>query len=92
VSARSEAKNGSVLVRVSDTGPGIPEKMLTHIFEPFVHLDRRLNQPREGVGLGLTISRDLARAMGGDLLVESAVGVGSTFTLVLPNSAGQDDN
>lgn len=92
VSVRSEAKNGSVLVRVSDTGPGIPEKMLTHIFEPFVQLDRRLNQPREGVGLGLTISRDLARAMGGDLLVESAVGVGSTFTLVLPNSAGQDND
>lgn len=87
VSVRSETNNGSVLVRVSDTGPGIPEKMLTHIFEPFVQLDRRLNQPREGVGLGLTISRDLARAMGGDLFVESAVGVGSTFTLVLPNTA-----
>jgi signal transduction histidine kinase len=87
VSVRSEMQNGSVLVRVSDTGPGIPEKMLTHIFEPFVQLDRRLNQPRDGVGLGLTISRDLARAMGGDLLVESQMGVGSTFTLVLPNTA-----
>jgi signal transduction histidine kinase len=87
VSVRSEMQNGTVLVRVSDTGPGIPEKMLTHIFEPFVQLDRRLNQPRDGVGLGLTISRDLARAMGGDLLVESQMGVGSTFTLVLPNTA-----
>ena len=84
VTVSSESRNGSVHVKVSDTGPGIPEKMLTHIFEPFVQLDRRLNQPREGVGLGLTISRDLARAMGGDLVVDSTVGVGSTFTLVLP--------
>jgi signal transduction histidine kinase len=84
VTVSSESHNGSVHVRVSDTGPGIPEKMLSHIFEPFVQLDRRLNQPREGVGLGLTISRDLARAMGGDLVVDSTLGVGSTFTLVLP--------
>jgi signal transduction histidine kinase len=85
VSAKS--RNGSALVSVTDSGPGIPEKMLSHIFEPFVQLDRRLNQPREGVGLGLTISRDLARAMGGDLMVESRMGVGSTFTLVLPRIA-----
>ncbi len=80
----SESRNGTALISVTDTGPGIPDKMLTHIFEPFVQLDRRLNQPREGVGLGLTISRDLARAMGGDLLVDSTLGVGSTFTLLLP--------
>jgi signal transduction histidine kinase len=84
MTASSESRNGSVFVRVSDTGAGIPQKMLDEIFEPFVQLDRKLNQPREGVGLGLTISRDLARAMGGDLLVESTIGVGSTFTLVLP--------
>ena len=81
-----ETRNGSVHVCVTDTGAGIPDSMLSHIFEPFVQLDRRLNQPREGVGLGLTISRDLARAMGGDLFVESTVGVGSTFTLVLPRT------
>jgi signal transduction histidine kinase len=87
VSVSSSSKNGTALVNVSDTGPGIPDKMLSHIFEPFVQLDRRLNQPREGVGLGLTISRDLARAMGGDLVVDSELGVGSTFTLVLPRIA-----
>ena len=76
-----------MVLSVSDTGRGIPDKMLNHIFEPFVQLDRRLNQPREGVGLGLTISRDLARAMGGDLVVDSELGVGSTFTLVLPRIA-----
>jgi signal transduction histidine kinase len=84
--ASAEMRNGSVHVSVTDTGAGIPEKMLSQIFEPFVQLDRRLNQPREGVGLGLTISRDLARAMGGDLLVASKVGLGSTFTLVLPRT------
>ncbi|HMA20384.1 MAG TPA: HAMP domain-containing sensor histidine kinase, partial [Gemmatimonadaceae bacterium] len=84
VTVESQPQNGSVLVSVTDTGPGIPEKMLAHIFEPFVQLDRRLNKPREGVGLGLTISRDLARAMGGDLTVKSKLGEGSTFTLVLP--------
>ncbi len=85
--ATSEARNGSVFLKVSDTGSGIPQKMLSEIFEPFVQVDRKLNQPREGVGLGLTISRDLARAMGGDLLVESTEGVGSTFTLVLPRTS-----
>ena len=63
---------------------GIPEEKLTHIFDAFVQLDRSLNQPREGVGLGLTISRDLAREMGGELTVESVVGRGSLFTLELP--------
>ncbi len=75
-----------VRVHVADTGVGIPEEKLNHIFDAFVQLDRSLNQPREGVGLGLTISRDLARAMGGDLHVESIVGVGSTFTLELPTA------
>jgi signal transduction histidine kinase len=86
LTASTASRNGSVMVSVTDTGSGIPQKMLSEIFEPFVQVDRKLNQPREGVGLGLTISRDLARAMGGDLLVESTVGVGSTFTLVLPRT------
>lgn len=84
VTVSTEARNGDALIHVEDSGPGIPDEMLSTIFEPFVQLDRRLNQPREGVGLGLTISRDLARAMGGDLTVQSTLGVGSTFTLVLP--------
>ena len=77
-----------VRVRVEDTGVGIPDEKLTHIFDAFVQLDRSLSKPREGVGLGLTISRDLARAMGGDLLVESEMGIGSAFTLELPDAAG----
>lgn len=94
VAVSCERRNSSVEVKVTDTGVGIPPEMLDDIFEPFVQAGRRLNQPREGVGLGLTISRDLARAMGGDLMVESAVGVGSTFTLVLPrrNAARQNSS
>jgi signal transduction histidine kinase len=54
------------------------------IFEPFVQLGRSLSSAHEGMGLGLAISRDMARAMSGDLKVESEVGSGSTFTLILP--------
>ena len=77
----------AVALEVWDTGVGIPADQLTRIFEPFVQVGRGLTTPSPGgVGLGLTISRDLARAMGGDLTVRSAVGVGSTFTLTLPRA------
>ncbi len=71
-------------LRVRDTGSGIREQHLESIFEPFVQIGRTLSNAREGTGLGLAISRDLARGMGGDIVVESEPGVGSTFTLVLP--------
>jgi signal transduction histidine kinase len=73
----------SVWISVTDTGIGIPPEKITAIFEPFVQVDQRLTRPREGVGLGLAISRDLARGMSGDLTVESTPGKGSTFTLRL---------
>jgi signal transduction histidine kinase len=73
-----------VAIRVRDTGIGIPPEALERIFDPFVQVGRDLRAPSDGVGLGLAISRDLARRMGGDLTVESRVGEGSTFTLLLP--------
>src|SRR5262249_883308 len=74
-----------VSIRVADSGRGIPADKLAAIFEPFVQIDRRQTPaPDQGLGLGLAISRDLARAMGGDLIVESTPGKGSTFTLNLP--------
>jgi signal transduction histidine kinase len=75
---------GQVFVRVADTGVGIAPEQLDTVFDPFVQVGRRLTTPAEGVGLGLAISRDLARGMGGDLTAESTPGVGSTFTLTLP--------
>ena len=80
------ADNGMVRVFVRDTGVGIPTEKLQAVFEPFVQLDRSLTNVGEGSGLGLSISRDLARGMGGDLVAESAVGVGSTFVLSLPSA------
>jgi PAS domain S-box-containing protein len=71
-------------IDVTDTGLGIPADKQESIFEPFVQLGRSLSSAHEGVGLGLAISRDLARAMGGDLTVISAPKQGSTFTLTLP--------
>ena len=78
----------AVMLRVSDTGIGIPEDRMRLIFEPFVQAGRALNRTHEGVGLGLAISRDLARGMGGDITVASEVGRGSTFTLRLPATPG----
>jgi signal transduction histidine kinase len=73
-----------VAVRVRDTGIGIAPEKLESVFEPFVQIGRALNAPADGAGLGLAISRDLARGMGGDLVAESQPGVGSTFTVLLP--------
>ncbi len=73
----------AVELRVTDTGLGIPSDSLDRIFEPFVQLDSGLTRRAEGAGLGLAISRRLARLMGGDLTVESEAGNGSTFTFTL---------
>lgn len=73
-----------VLIQVTDRGPGIPPEKLETIFEPFMQLAAGLTNRQGGVGLGLAISRDLARAMNGSLTADSTVGVGSRFTLALP--------
>jgi PAS domain S-box-containing protein len=75
-----------VAFSVRDNGPGIPDDQQRSIFDPFVQVERRLSNPREGVGLGLAISADLARAMDGSITVESTLGEGSTFTLELPRA------
>jgi signal transduction histidine kinase/DNA-binding response OmpR family regulator len=75
----------SVRIRVRDTGVGIRAIDIERVFEPFVQIDRHLtSSTQQGVGLGLSISRELARAMNGELTLESVEGVGSTFILTLP--------
>ncbi|HYI11594.1 MAG TPA: PAS domain-containing sensor histidine kinase [Thermoanaerobaculia bacterium] len=72
-------------IHVKDTGRGIPEDHLQRIFDPFVQVDAETVAPAQrGVGLGLAISHDLARAMDGDLTVASKVGEGTVFTVALP--------
>lgn len=82
-----DQSRGMGYLEVSDTGRGIPADKVDTIFEPFVQIERSISHAQEGVGLGLAISRTLARAMGGDLVVQSVVGAGSTFTLRLPLAA-----
>ncbi|HEY6089238.1 MAG TPA: ATP-binding protein, partial [Gemmatimonadaceae bacterium] len=82
--ARVPAHREYVSFRVTDTGTGIADDKLHAIFDPFVQVDSGHSRAREGSGLGLTISRRLARLMGGDLTLATKVGEGSTFTLWLP--------
>jgi signal transduction histidine kinase len=81
-----EADDAHVRICITDTGIGIATDRLAKIFDPFIQVGRALNRPHEGVGLGLSISRDLASGMGGALSVESVLGEGSTFTLTLERS------
>jgi PAS domain S-box-containing protein len=78
-----------VAIRVRDTGVGISPTQMKAIFDPFVQAVSGTTRTVGGSGLGLTISRRLARLMGGDITVESDVGTGSLFTLWLPASADQ---
>ena len=79
-----EPTDGAVAIHVKDTGIGIATHQLERIFEPFVQAEGASQTSEHGVGLGLAISRQLARAMKGELTVESELGQGSTFTLTLP--------
>jgi ammonium transporter len=84
IAVRAEAVDGRLRVDVSDTGVGIPVEQLGKIFDEFHRADTTVSPSRPGTGLGLTISRRLARMLGGDVRVESSPGIGSTFTLDLP--------
>ncbi len=73
-----------VRVAISDTGPGIPEEALPHLFERFYRVAADRSRETGGAGLGLAIAHEIARAHGGTLAVQSEVGQGTTFTVVLP--------
>jgi heavy metal sensor kinase len=83
--ALTGAKNQHVVISIRDTGVGISSADLNRIFERFYRCDQSRSQP--GTGLGLSLARAIARAHGGDIAVKSAVGQGSTFTIMLPKAA-----
>ena len=77
---QSGIENGQIVIRFSDTGCGIPPEVLPRIFDPFF----TTQDVGSGSGLGLTVSRDIITAHGGNIEVESEVGTGTTFTIYLP--------
>ena len=86
VFARRERHNEGdrIFISVTDKGIGIPEDKIDHVFEAFSQADDSTTRNFGGTGLGLPISRNFCRMMGGDLTATSEVGVGSTFTIELP--------
>jgi signal transduction histidine kinase len=91
--ARLTGSGPWLLARIEDTGIGIPSDQIAAIFDPFTQVEGGHPRQSDGSGLGLTISRRLARLMRGDLTVRSQLGKGSVFTLWLPeaSAAAKDD-
>ncbi|WP_053057836.1 HAMP domain-containing histidine kinase [Rubrobacter aplysinae] len=81
-----EEEGSSVLVRIRDTGVGIPEEDLPQLFERFYRVDKARSRATGGSGLGLSITRELVELHGGEVSVHSEVGVGSTFEVRLPKA------
>jgi len=78
------ADNQSVRFAVADTGTGIAQQHLSAIFQDFVQVDAPIQKRLRGTGLGLSLSKKLALVLGGDVAVESTVGVGSVFSVTIP--------
>jgi len=90
VTVRCSREDDWAIIRVEDTGCGIPEERIPRIFEPFEQADSGLTRTSEGIGLGLSISRHLAQGMNGDLTVSSEEDEGCVFTVSLP--LARDEN
>lgn len=80
------SRNGSAFVEVKDTGPGIPESAIPHVFERFYRADEDRSRDVEGAGLGLAIVRSIATAHGGDVSVSNEPGAGCRITVTLPRT------
>ncbi|MBN1605914.1 MAG: HAMP domain-containing protein [Polyangiaceae bacterium] len=84
VGLRAERSDGSVVVSVSDNGPGIEQRHLSRLFERFYRVDTGRSRELGGTGLGLAIVKHLVEAMNGEVRVESTLGQGTTFSFTLP--------
>ena len=80
----AESTADEITIRVADHGPGIAEEHLSRIFERFYRVDRARSRKLGGTGLGLAIVKHIVQAHHGNVTIESAIGVGSTFTIHLP--------
>ena len=87
IKINAEQRDDHVAVSICDTGSGIPTEYLPHIFDKFVQVP---DAPTGGAGLGLTISKSIVEAHGGQISVQSQVGRGTTFTFTLPLAAGSE--
>ena len=87
---RSKVDHDNVEISVADAGIGIAEQNLERVFDPFWQVEQRSTRRAGGTGLGLSVSRSLARLLGGDVVVESEFGKGSTFTAVIPRRPAND--
>ncbi|WP_237754285.1 ATP-binding protein [Geobacter sp. OR-1] len=88
ISVRCVREDGNYVTSVTDTGIGIKAEDQEFLFQPFQQIDTGLSRKYEGTGLGLSICKKMAELMGGSIRVESSLGKGSTFTLILPLERG----
>ncbi len=85
IHVRADHEGGRVAIAVADRGLGIPQQALRKIFQEFYRVDQRLNTERQGgLGLGLTLTKHIVEAHGGEIIAQSELGQGSTFTVYLP--------
>lgn len=86
VGNNAEASSDSQLITITDTGPGIPPEKLPFIFDRFYQADDSATRHAEGSGIGLTLTKELVKLLGGEISVESTIGKGTSFTVSLPVS------
>jgi PAS domain S-box-containing protein len=84
IAVQLSAENNRAVLRVKDTGAGVPESEMPHMFERFHRVQNTTGRSFEGTGIGLSLTKELVQLHGGDIIVESKQGAGSTFTVSIP--------